>query len=252
MKIHFMTDEMLTFLKGNVETNLPHYQGDNHWVEQLGEEKGIKTFLPFKMEVPDFTLDTTNEKPERSDYENVKILYTALKNISDSQATDERLWAGLAHGDCWDFMMYRWATAEKVPPLLTVQGNFFFHHSRKRSLIRQSLARMWWVGRSTYDEAAAQQGEDPFQALEYLKVDFSTKVLSLFSSNFTNNPVICRSILKAIVQIENDMGKLSRDSFFELIRYVNLLGGIIILDYLTEEELIEKVVKHYKELNPDK
>lgn len=39
MKIHFMTDEMLTFLKGNVETNLPHYQGDNHWVEQLGKKR---------------------------------------------------------------------------------------------------------------------------------------------------------------------------------------------------------------------
>lgn len=246
MKLHFMNEDSLNFLKGNIETFLPHYQGDNQWVEQVCSERGLTPFSTFKEEVPTFELNMTHEKPERSDYENVKILYLGLKNITDSQATDERFWAGLAHSDFWDFMMYRSKLSEGTSRINNIETNFFFMRGRKRSLFRHVLARLWWVGRLTYEEGA----ENPFAALEFLKVDFGTKVFSLFSSNFTNNPLITRSILKAIAKIEEDYGKITRDSFLELLRYVNLLGGIIILDYLTEEELIDKIVKHYLELNP--
>ncbi len=246
MKLHFMNDDALTFLKGNIETNLPLYRGDNLWIEKLCSENGLTPFTEFKKEIPSFTLDISHEKPERSDYANVKNLYLGLKDITDSQATDERFWVGLAHYDFWDFMMYRSKLTNGTTRVNTIETNFFFMRGRKRSLMFHALARLWWVGRLTYDESS----ENPFEALDFLQIDFGTKVISLFSSNFTNNPKIARSILKGISFIENTYGKMTRDSFLELVRYVNLLGGIVILDYLTEEELIEKIVKHYLELNP--
>ena len=80
-----------------------------------------------------------------------------------------------------------------------------------------------------------------------MKVDFGTKVLSLFSSNFTNNPVITRAILYAINDLTDSGEKISRKDYLEMIRYVNLLGGIIILDYLTEDELKNKIINHYND-----
>lgn len=174
-------------------------------------------------------------------------MYEGLKDITDSQATDERFWAGLAHCDFWDFMIYRCKLAKGTTKSNTIETNFFCMRGRKRSLAYHTLARLWWVGRLIYDDSNTK---DHYEGLDYLKVDFSTKVLNLFSSNFTNNPKILRSILKAALKLEDEHGKLSRNSFQELIRYVNLLGGIVILDYLSEEELIEKIVKHYLELNP--
>ena len=41
------------------------------------------------------------------DYNNVKILYTNIKNISNTQAIDERLWAGLSHSIFWKYLQYR-------------------------------------------------------------------------------------------------------------------------------------------------
>lgn len=241
MTVHFMNEDALVFLKGNIQSYLPHYQGDNQWIMEICEENGLTPFSPFKNDVPEIVLSTFNVKPEKSDLINTKILYTALKNLSDSQAADERFWAGLAHFDFWDFMVYRWKLNQNTVEQATIESNFFFMRGKKRSLFRHTLSRMWWVGRLTYDETA----EDPFESLEYLKTNFGTKVFSLFSSNFTSNPTITRAILKALLHIEKEHEKVSREDFLELIRYVNMLGGIIILDYLTEEELKEQILSHY-------
>ncbi|MDO4793673.1 MAG: DUF6339 family protein [Filifactor alocis] len=250
MKIHFMKDEALTYFKGNVEYNLKDYLSTNNgWIlEKYSAYKNSTegAFGEFKLHIPDFSMDTSSDKPESTDYNNVKILYLALKEISDTQAADERLWVGLSHSDLYEFMLYRCKLDEENISKQKILRNFFFNHGNKRSLIIHPLARLWWVGRLLYDET----GEDPFEALEYLRKDFGTKVLSLFSSNFTNNPVIVRAILMAIAEIERAGTQVGRSRFLELIRYINLLGGVIILDYLSEEELKNKILNHYYEVAP--
>lgn len=249
MKIHFMKDEALNYFRANIDSNLMNYLNeDNSWIyEKYAEFKGgnEEPFAEFKLEVGDIKLDMSNEKPERTDVNNAKILYLALKNISDTQASDERFWAGLAHSDLWQFMKYRSKINESNIDEQKIKSNFFFGTTQKRSLIVHPLAKLWWVGRLTYNEEEL----DPFRALNYLRVDFSTKVLTLFSSNFTNNPVIARAILNAVSTLETSVNKFSREDFFEILRYVNFLGGIIILDYLSQDELEGKIIKHYNELH---
>lgn len=110
-------------------------------------------------------------------------------------------------------------------------------------MILNPLSRLWWVGRLIYDES----NENPYYALEYLKNDFATKVLTLFSSNYTNNPKITRAVLVALAELELEYGKLGRDKFLAILRYVNMLGGIVILDFLSQDELKEKIKKYYIE-----
>lgn len=249
MKLHFIKDDALVYFKGNVTENLQFYlDRDNTWMYEKYESyrgDGASPFGEFKIEVPDFKMDMLSDRPENTDYNNVKILYSALKDISDTQASDERFWAGLAHSDLWEYMRYRCKLTEVSDNKNKVYRNYFFNYGNKRSLIVHILARMWWVGRLVYDP----KEKDPFQALEYMKNDFGTKVLSLFSSNYTNNPQITRAILNAISFLENNVRKISRKEYLEIIRYVNYLGGIIILDYLSEEELKQKIISHFYEVN---
>lgn len=249
MKIHFMKEEALVYFKNNVESNIEHYLNqDNQWIyEKYAKYKGNgeSPFAIFKLEVPEFQLDMSAEKPESTDCINVQILYNALKDISDTQASDERFWVGLAHSELWDYMQYRCKYDKHNLSAGKIQTNFFYNNGQKRSLILHPLARMWWVGRLTYDSTQ----KEPYGALAYMQKDFSTKVLSLFSSNFTNNPVIARSILNAISELEYSGIKVARDAYLEIIRYVNYLGGIVILDYLTEEELKKKIKNHFYEAN---
>ena len=85
-----------------------------------------------------------------------------------------------------------------------------------------------------------------YYALEYLKRDFSTKVLNIFSYNYTNNPKITRAILVALAELEkeNDI-IIYRNHYLKIFKYLNILGGSIILDSLTQEEIIDKIKKYY-------
>ena len=235
-----MREDALTYSKSNVENNLKNYSlKDNKWVYSKYENP----FEEFKIQVPDFDLDMSSDKPEATDYNNVKIMYNNLKNISDSQATDERFWTGLSHTIFWDFLNYRCKINNSEVKKEKILNNYFFKQAQKRSLILNPLSRLWWVGRLIYDEST----ENPYYALKYLKNDFATKVLTLFSSNYTNNPKITRAVLVALAELELEYGKLGRGKFLAILRYVNMLGGIVILDFLSQDELKEKIKKHYIE-----
>ena len=239
MKLYFMTEDALAYFKGNIANNLHHYKDDNtNWIKEIYPDNPLQEF---KLKVKDFVMDMSAEKPSDTDYINVKIIYDALKNITDVQATDERLWAGLAHDILFEYMQYRFKLKNEIFNENKIKKNFFFAYEKKRSLLHHPIARLWWVGRLIYDKEA----ENPYYAIEYLRKDFPTKVLTLFSSNFTNNPKIVRVFLNAVRKIEEKSYFVSREQFHELIRYVNLLGGTIILDYLSEDYLQEKIINHY-------
>lgn len=247
MRVHFMNDEALTFLQGNISSNLPRYQENNLWVTELCEESGIKAFSEFKMDVPEITFKTNlSLHPEKNDVYNTKVFYSALKKLSDSQATDPRFWVGLAHSDFWDFMGHRLKLQQVHYDQKRIESNFFCMRGKKDSLFRHALARMWWVGRLTYDKNAV----DPFESLKYLHKGYGDKVKKIFKCDFSGNPAVTRALLKSCMTIEQDYGTVPEQDFHELLRYVNLLGGILILDYLTEEELKEKILNHYASLHP--
>lgn len=249
MKIHFMKDDALAYFKGNISYfNQYYHQKNNKWIFKLFQEykkTDESPFEMFKLEVPSFKLNMSSLKPENTDYQNIKILYTSLKDISDSQATDERFWVGLAHYELWDYMQYRCKLNDKVNIEDKIINNYFFLKNNRKALNTNYLSRLWWTGRLTYDE----NEEDKFKALAYFKKDFSTKSLYLFSYSYSNNPKIVQAILLAINYIENKGHKVTRRHYVDILRYVNQLGGILILDYLDKKELMIKVVEHFFLIN---
>lgn len=241
MRIQFLKESALENLKTNIDANIDKYsESSNSWVyDYFGDEN---PFLEYKQEVGEIKLNMSAERPETTDTENAKILYLALKDVDNSQASDERLWAGLAHGQLWEFMIYRCKLSETKITADSIKSNFFFKQNPRRAVIVNTIARLWWVGRLTYDE---NNKEDPFYALKYFETDFGTKVLTLFSSNFTNNPKVTLALIKAILDIEKVDEKISRQEYQALIRYLNMIGGTLILDYLSEDEIKEKLKKYF-------
>jgi hypothetical protein len=267
-----MKESALYELKVNITGNIDNYiNKDNSWVSSYSNEPIL---LPSNITVPEFSLDMSSPNPETADCENIRILYTALKGISESQACDERLWAGLSHGICYDYVQYRQKNNVANNPETNIKTHFFFNHEqkktpevdsevdleqdeeqkeghrshghgRKRSMIINCLSRLYWIGKTIYDENA----DDPFRVLDGLKNDFATKTLILFSNSYTNNPVVARAYLSAIMYLEKTYDKpVKREQYKELSKYLNRLGGVTVLDYFTEKELFDKLVAHFCEL----
>lgn len=250
MKLAFLKEDNLLALKVNLKDNLNCYKNsDNDWLYDYFQ--GNDPFMEYKTDVTDFEL-TCNQQEDvgKQDLENVIRLYSSMKNISDTQATEERLWSGLCHGQFYSYVYKRWEMGKKENiDLKSINTRYFFGQNKKRSLITNTLSKLWWVGRLTYDE----ERKDPFELTRYLENDFSTKVLVIFSNNYMSNPVIAKGLLSALLELEQSgfmlKGRLKRDIYYEATKYLNILGGIYILDYFFQEEIKEKIIKYMKGLN---
>lgn len=249
MKVHFLTENALEALRTNLKGNLRHYADDtNDWIyDYFGSES---PFIEYKQEFPDFQLTfNSNDDLGKIDVNNTITLYSAMKNLTDTQATDERLWAGMCHNDFWRFLKERWQiNSYHDLKDANTKIRYFFGHNKKRSLITNSLAKLWWIGRLTYDETRA----DPFELTKYLATDYSTKSLIIFSNNYISNPSVAIGLFSALKHLEDVgyriKGKTSRNTYYEATKYLNVLGGTYILDYFTSEEIEEKVIKYMKSL----
>jgi len=244
MQVRFMKEDALYILKKTISNNLENYDLNNSdWIKKItGMEEN---FVIFKKEFPEFELIKSNEI-ENNDLENIKILYTNMIELSDSQASDERLWAGLCHDKFWDYMQQRWPLSKSKDKERYIKKNYFFAHGETRSLMTNGLARLWWIGRLTYIEGA----DNPFELTEYLARDLNGRGFPLFGSNFSNNKRILKIFLTTIKEYEEkNKVILSRDQFIELIKTMNLWGGKILIDFLSEEVLKEKIISKIEEIN---
>jgi len=239
MKIRFLKNDSLYILKDNIKNNVENYSSINAlWIKDITNDNN--NFIEFKTEVPSFEL-ITSDNPEKDDLENIKILYTNLSKLTDSQASDERLWSGLCHDLFWNYMQKRWPLDKASDKVKYIKKNYFFAHGEKRSLMTNGLARLWWLGRLTYDET---NEENPFELTEYLSKDFNGKGFPLFGSNFSNNRKLLRSLLYTIksYEITNNIN-LSRTQFIEMIKSMNMWSGKLLIDSLEEVVLVEKINK---------
>ena len=239
MKIRFLKNDSLYILKDNIKNNVENYSSINAlWIKDITNDNN--NFIEFKTEVPSFEL-IISENPEKDDLENIKIIYTNLSKLTDSQASDERLWSGLCHDLFWNYMQKRWPLDKASDKVKYIKKNYFFAHGEKRSLMTNGLARLWWIGRLTYDET---NEENPFELTEYLSKDFNGKGFPLFGSNFSNNRKLLRCFLYTIksYEITNNVN-LSRTQFIEMIKSMNMWSGKLLIDSLEEVVLVEKINK---------
>lgn len=101
-----MKHTVVDYLTTNIKTLYINYYREktNKWIYDLFDYDPFEFFI----EVPDFTLTPIGNKKGETELENCKIIYSKLINISESQASDERLWAGLCNGTFYEYVRQRW------------------------------------------------------------------------------------------------------------------------------------------------
>ena len=241
MIIKYLKEDSIDILKKrDLSENIKHYDGDNSWLVTKYLNNGIELFGKYEAkQFPDFNLKTENGIAD--DYENMKIIYNSLKELTDSQASDERIWAGLAHSYCWEYMQKRWALPANIEDRNShVLNNYFFWNSTK-AVFLNGISRLWWYARYTYDE----RFENHYELTKYIcDNDINGKIFPLLACKFATNPEIFKNIIISVKNYEEENKiKLSREQFNELKMYLNRLSGKLVLDILTYDELNDKITK---------
>lgn len=234
MKLQFIGQSDLDIIKTNLSVWAPRFKEESsNWLQQEFEGQ---LFKDTKYTIPDFQLDMSSDKPFHTDAKNVEIVYDNLKFLSDSQASDERLWAGLCMGAFWKYTQYRWDILKKCSAD-SIKQHYMFAYGARRSLNRNAISRLWWIGRLTYDESR----EDRYELSKFI-CEHDDYRLHILERNTSNNPVIVREFIDAVLTARNEGLNMNTDVVGELSKYLNLLGGVYILDCLPPGRIKEKIL----------
>ena len=242
MNLQFISWDDLNAIKENLDQYVSKFAlPSNAWIE---EELGHSPFLNTKYPMPDIHLDMSQpvDKAHLTDAANVQEVYGKLSFISDSQASDERLWAGMCLGPFYEYTQYRWKIAKKCTKQ-DIKAHYFFGFGARRSLSRNALARLWWIGRLTYDDSRP----DPYELTKFV-CENADHALHIIERNTSNSPTIIRAFVSAILAARTEGLNINTDTVGELSKYLNLLGGTYILDCLPYDTIYNKILAKAREL----
>jgi hypothetical protein len=231
MNIRILKEEALVKLKSNIDNNLGFYESGD--LDSLVDDD---SFVEVPIDIGDLDLTVPGDKRASSDPANMRLIHKNMRDITESQAGDERLWAGLAHSLLWDYMQKRWPIKRddtKENKIKYIATNYFFNHGKQRSLLTNGISRLWWFSRLLYD---GENKENPYALLEYIEQDINARGFLLFGSNFANNPVIRKRFIYGLIEFEeeNDM-RFTRDQFKNAVKLVNMWGGSSIIDHIDRD-----------------
>ena len=245
MKLYFMKQSALDYIKANIGTlYMNYYQFDSpEWIYELFDYDPFEVFA----EVPDFDLADVNQQPGEIDLQNCKILYSKLDMLSDSQASDERLWAGLCNKTFYSYMRKRWKYARRhlkksTDDASAIMLRYFYKNSGRSGMFRNTLARCWWTGRLTYSG-----NPNHWERLDAIGAeDIVSKISDIFYSNtYSSNPVIVEGFCEGLKFFrERDIHVATREHIRPTAQYLNAIGGGILLDMLSANEIRNIVVDH--------
>ena len=228
MKPHYFTEKFLEDVRSNAKSKPEKYKGEA-WVAELpGSGIGI---LPAGIdcdELPELTIG--DGKPEY-DGLNARILFSALRNLTPVQASDERFWACLTHTTYFSYVCKRWGSEKDT----VISSRWFLVGSGMERLARNGLARLWWAGYATFDE------NSKFELTDILfKVQDTQNALMerLYSKNF----LVLRTFLKFLRTFDVRIQRLQGIGYGEWIKSaakkLNLQGGVLGLDFLNDVEIM--------------
>ena len=231
-----MTEEAVAYIKKNISHLTSHYKNGEDPKKWLRAELKKNPFVEVDaLEIEDFDLFINTDKPSSNDVMNIKIMYDNLIELNDSFATDERLWAGLAHTVFYDYMLKRWPNNYDENSIL---NHFFFKGGKPRCYMVNTLARLWWLGKMTYID----DDNDHYKILDYIAHDLNGYGFTLYGSNWSNNKKLRNAFFDAVFEYEKESGnQVGRLLFNEALQHVNALGGIYVIDACSERFIIDNV-----------
>ena len=225
-------------LRASISTNLPKYQRDKLWTHEIGTRASRN--LSAELYIDDgFTLYEPSDG-KLMDIENAIRLHGALRQLTLLQARDPRLWTYLVHVEFWQYMRKRWPIerhlSERDRAERFVLARYFIPQNQSRALLRNGIARLWWYAHMTYDS----ERENPYELTAVLlsTLDITQQILE---RNLGRAPSVMLGFLEFLSRNKDVLlagGNDNRLRIRRLAKFLNLYGGVSILDCLTKVEVI--------------
>jgi len=239
MKLMYLSQEAIDDIKLNFNKYKSHFMDEtNDWFMRLFSEKGW--IHESKIECKDFLLDYS-EDTNISDRRNIEIVFDAMRTLNPANAMDERLWAGILFGQLWEYVRYRRKEELASGNERDILNSFFFMRGTKRSCFMNCLSRLWWTGFLLYDSENANH----FAAADLMCENaYASNILLFSSNNFVSNKNLALGLLDCLGELKKNGVAIKREHFVQANKYLNCLGGVVLLDTITRDEAKQIVGEH--------
>lgn len=238
-KLKYVTDVFLDDFKTNFKSKyLPLYmKGDKEKIWEIFSNSENVLESSFEFECEELVLESVD--PDAS-IKNIQIIWESLRGLSITEAENEKVWVALENTYYLDYHLdqLKMITGKKKEASIT--SRTIFNNGNKRSLMINNISILWWIAYYTYDERL----EDPYYYTKrFLSGSYRGNAVAYFSSNLVSNKEIVLGTLEAICELidENKMIE-NRFSYSNANKILNLVGGVVVLDFLSKEE-IKNIVK---------
>lgn len=235
-----------TLKKGGKDADriLQYYNNRIPLEEWVQKEFNTSPFVETEIDFSPTGIVDIPGKKGLSDVENSKAIFLAL-DINDSFATDARLWAGIAHGYYYDYLLDYFLNKGPITVDI-VLGKFMFNSCSYRKLIEPNcISRLWYIGRFFY---RSENQENPFYLLDYASHDINGFLSRLMTVNIFNNPQMTELIIRCLNDMLPRYGiKAKREHLNDVVAYLNCIAGTYCVDVMPTELLYEKLMTFLKE-----
>ncbi|MDY3116277.1 MAG: DUF6339 family protein [Sutterella sp.] len=240
MKIYYIEKDALSYLTNNLPTFLPtfRYSTNEVFLKKWKESTSLNLFSESHFsDCEDFSLDYSRDEAGKFEAEQVKTVYSHLSFIDETTATQEQIWAAFCLKYFWTFTINRWGGTDKIS-VQFIKDHFLFRHSdNRKSFDRNAIARLWWLGKITYDET---NSENPWWITEVI-TSSSDRILNWMGRSLSNNIMITRALCRGIRAVEKDGKTVDMYDFRDISKFLNALAGNYIIDCMSEDRLSEKI-----------
>lgn len=226
-------------LRNNISANLAKYGQNDKWALELGTKstRDLETRIELKTALSLDEPDETNLK----DLENAIRVHKLLRQLTPLQARDPRLWTRLVHVECWQYMRARWplerfaGNAEKGGRFIL--SRYFVAQNDSRALLRNGIARLWWTAYMSFDS----ERTNPYELTSVLlsTLDITQQILE---RNMGRSQAILKGFLEFLLQNKATLltgGDQNRDRIRRLAKFLNMHGGVCLLDSLTQTDIVK-------------
>jgi hypothetical protein len=237
-------------LRGCVRANLRNYGYDVSWVSDIGvkNEREMETSLEIK--APLELLEPTNG--DLKDIENAIRVHKALPHLTPLQARDPRLWTRLTHVEGWAYMRKRWPVdrhmKDEGKAARFIESRYFVTQAQSRALLRNGVARLWWTAKVSHDPAR----DNPYELAAVLlsTLDITQQILE---RGIGRAPAVLMGFLEFLNRHKELLlsgGDENRVRIRRLAKFLNMHGGVCILDSLSQPQIMALLETELARMQP--
>jgi len=228
MKIKFLKERALHELKQQIGDNLDLYRENGFTVRFADPSYWFNSDIEIDEKAAK-TITLPDDDKNLFEVENCVTVYAALKRLSPSEATDERLWAMLTHTLFLDYARARWPIPNDDAKAVKYIATHYFA-SDQRGLERDNaVSRLWWMSHLC-------------SRVQKVKLEDSLKYLlhkSDVRQQVVERPTTSQSVevFSAIIRLlgksyKSDQKLFERETWRAFMSRLNGLGGYKLLDAL--------------------